>query len=366
MPRGARHLRTYVEYESYLADFVSGLYPFLWVVGRPGIGKTESMRTGVRRHKVYYRKGGQLTPARFYIECYQNRGTPIILDDAEHLLDHKIGAKLILALADTSPTKQLCYGTTSRVLGDIPPNFVTTSPLLILSNQATELEAIQNRGPTLYFDPTNIEVHRAVARWFWDQEVHDWFGQHLYRLPALDTRMYILADQDKRARRNWQQTNNGNSRQNIILTTLPVDRAACVVQDLEGDRACPARDDKARRFEELMGHAKGASRASYYRLRRRLEEEQRLIPTTIPSIPLRRTKPPGIPSLVELESIETPPPTQPEEEPSPLDVPAREQFAEPVRGSVAPPASSGPKPFADDADKLAWEKPSQVDDGDEE
>ncbi len=35
IPDGARHLTTYSEFESYLQDFVTGHYPFLWVVGRP-------------------------------------------------------------------------------------------------------------------------------------------------------------------------------------------------------------------------------------------------------------------------------------------------------------------------------------------
>ena len=51
---------------------------------------------------AYYRKGGQLTPLQFYLDCYVHRGEPIILDDAEHLLDDRIGAKLVSALGDTS------------------------------------------------------------------------------------------------------------------------------------------------------------------------------------------------------------------------------------------------------------------------
>jgi hypothetical protein len=102
-PRDARHLRTYQEFESYLRDFVAGLYPFLWVVGRPGVAKTEAVTAAVRGRQVYYRKGGQLTPLRFYIDCYYHRGQPLILDDAESLLDSKLGANLLSALGDTSP-----------------------------------------------------------------------------------------------------------------------------------------------------------------------------------------------------------------------------------------------------------------------
>ena len=63
---------------------------------------------------VYYRKAGQLTPLQFYIDCYQRRGQPILLDDVEPLLENKIGAKLVSALGDTTPMKQMSYASTGR------------------------------------------------------------------------------------------------------------------------------------------------------------------------------------------------------------------------------------------------------------
>src|SRR5581483_8859829 len=106
--------------QSYLTNFAEGIYPFIWVRGRPGTGKSEAAKAAVRGQDVYYRTGGKLTPAQFYIDCYRNRGKPIILDDAEHLLETRVGAKLISALADTSAEKMLCYGTTGRTLGEVP------------------------------------------------------------------------------------------------------------------------------------------------------------------------------------------------------------------------------------------------------
>ena len=44
-----------------------------------------------------------------------------------------------------------------------------------------------------------------MAKWFWDQEIHDWFGGHLFRLPPLDTRWYVMASNDKRAGRDWRR-----------------------------------------------------------------------------------------------------------------------------------------------------------------
>jgi hypothetical protein len=291
----------------------------------------------------------QLTPAQLYIDCFQNRGSPVILDDAEHLLDNRLGARLISALGDTGATKLMSYATSGRALGEVPQRFETTSPLCVIANRVTAHEDIQSRAVILHFDPTNVEAHRAAAGWFWDQEIHDWFGRHLRRLPPMDVRWYVTAYHDKRAGRDWRR---------LVLDTCECDRPSCVIQDLEGEPAYPTREDKARRFTEVMGKGKGASRATYFRIRRRLQEEQRLAVESVPPIRLRRTRPPGTPSLLELESLEVPQPPA-DEEPAPVDVPAREQFTQPIRGTGPAPQATPARVVLDDG--LPWESPAQQD-----
>src|SRR5262249_54301012 len=151
IPSGARRLTTYSEFNSYLENFVAGHYPFLWVVGRPGIGKTESIKDATNGKAVYYRKSGQLTPASFYDGCYLHRGEPVILDDSEELLDYPLGAKLISALGDTTPIKHLSWDIRSRLPPNIPSTFSTSSGLCILANRSTVHRAIQSRAIILYF-----------------------------------------------------------------------------------------------------------------------------------------------------------------------------------------------------------------------
>src|SRR5438105_2651938 len=107
-----RRLTTFAGLQSYLADFAAGRYPFLWIVGRPGAGKSEAVKAALKGRKVYFHNAGQLTPLRFYTNCYQYRRLPVILDDAEQLLENPLGVRLVSALGDTTPTKLLCYGTT--------------------------------------------------------------------------------------------------------------------------------------------------------------------------------------------------------------------------------------------------------------
>jgi len=122
------------------------------------------------------------------------------------------------------------------------------------------------------------------------------------------------------------------------------------------DPAFPDRQDKARRFGELMADAKGASRATYFRLRKRLEAEKRLVVQIVPSICLRRTRRPGIPTQLELDAMQEQQPEVGEEESRLLDVPARDTFARPIRGEGG--ALTIPqRPVLDDT--VSWERPEK-------
>jgi hypothetical protein len=356
-PTGTRHLRTYAELTGYLRNFVSGVYPFVWVKGRPGVGKSEAIKAAIRGHRgALYLKGGQVTPLAFYTECYAHRGEPVILDDAEHLLDDKIGARLVSALGDSSPGKLLSYSTSSPCLGDVPPRFYTVSPLAVVANATTRAPALQSRATLLLFDPTSDEVYRAAAGWFWDQEVFGWFGQHLHRLKPLDFRWLGRADADKRVGRDWRR---------LALDGYGLDPLSCIVQDVEADAAYTTRDSKVDRFLELTRGMRGSSRANYYRRRQQLETEGRLIVQAVPVIPLKRTKRPMPPTQSELDALLTAaPPAEPAEETAPPDLPAREQFEQrPVRGDV--PRDTTPRPIILD-DLLPGERPPERDDDGED
>jgi hypothetical protein len=101
-----------------------------------------------------------------------------------------------------------------------------------------------------------------------------------------------------------------------------------------------------------MAGEKGASRASYFRVRQRLQIEGKLGFEVVENVRLRRTKPSGKPTLAELEAGKEPP------EPSAVtaDAPARENFGRPVRGE---PAAAPPPPRVRLDDTLGWERPPE-------
>jgi hypothetical protein len=335
-----------------LTDFANGKEPFLWIYGRPGLSKTESIRAATAGKRVWTHKDGALTPIRFYVAAYRNRGVPLILDDADELLEQKGGARLVRALADTSPAKEMNWDTETPILAreDVPPRFYTNSPLCVIANKVTTHDAIMSRATALvHFDPTNREIHDSVAAWFWDGEIYNWFGDNLHQLKPLDVRWYATAAKDKRNGRDWR---------NFILNAHAISKAESIVQAVE--REGGTFDEKVAKYLTRM---KSGSRATYARARKQLEESGRLEVAIVPRVDLSKNKRPGKLSVDELDDmtrrVNDPNDQQQPVEERPLDLPAgvtREAFAAPITGTAAAPAAPT-RPTLDDT--LPWEQPDE-------
>lgn len=292
IPPGARIIHTYAEFEKYLRAFAKEDYKFLWIVGRPGLSKSKSIQRAIEGLEVCYIGPGQNTPLVFYEECYNHRNKPIILDDAEDVMDTPVGYKLLCALGQTDEVKTLRYGTTNAYLTkhDIPMSFQTRSALCVLANRWTRHPALQSRAVLVYFDPSPLEIHKNVGTWFTDQEVYDWIGDHLHLITGLDCRLYGKAVQDRRAGIDWRKA---------IFDTHCHDAVTKVVQDLEVDSDCRSVNDRIRRFKELTKQ----SRATYFRVKAALEQKGQLLPIRpleVPKIDLSNNISPEV--LVEATS----------------------------------------------------------------
>lgn len=64
--------------------------------------------------------------------------------------------------------------------------------------------AVEDQGDVLLFEPSGLEVHRRTAAWFWDQEIFDFVGDHLYLIDEPFMRDYYRAWELKRAGMDWQ------------------------------------------------------------------------------------------------------------------------------------------------------------------
>jgi hypothetical protein len=331
-PADSELLTYYSELTEYLQDFAAGRYAFLWLTGRSGTGKTEAARTALQGRDVLFRRSGQLTPLGLYRDLYEHLGMPAVLDDVEELLDEPQGRKLIAALGDTTAEKELTWSSEYvRRLEDLPTSFKTTSMLCIIANETARVPAIANRAQVLNFDPDNREVHQYAARWFWDQEIHDYIGQHMGKMCLLSARVYIKTWEHKAAGRNWKHK---------LLRYCSTSESEGVVQDLEADPSHPSRESRQLRFTALgLG-----SRATYHRILKELTKVGRLCPEGVGRIVVQGTRPPR--ATAGGETTARPP-----------DLAARDNFAAaPITGGGAGVAATAPPASMAADDSVGFER----------
>lgn len=297
VPSGAVTVTTYKEFEKYLRGFARGDFPFLWIVGRPGICKSKSIQRALSEQNVCLIKAGQITPIVFHEECWLNQHKPIVLDDAENLADKEIGAKQISALGEHEGTKVMNYATAGTYLEkkQIPNKYTTRSRLCVIANRWTPHGALQSRAMLVYFDPSPLEIHLQVGTFFTDQEVFDWIGSVLHLVKGLDVRMYNKACQMKLAKLEWKKW---------LLETYCHDATTHIVQEIEADTELRTRKDREKRFSEQTKQ----SRATYHRIVKRLREQGQLTPVApfdLPKIDLSQNSAPA-----EARADEEPPATE--------------------------------------------------------
>jgi hypothetical protein len=273
--------------------------------------------------------------------------------------EHPDGRRFISTLGENTPVKHLLYCRWGRWMRPTPKEYDTTANLMVIGNHPPTDGRNASRSILLHWDPEVSVVHRMAAEFFWDQEIHDWFGENLAFLSPLEHRFYVQTSQVKDSRRDWKRFATE------AFCAAPLDS---LVQSVERDAAYGTRSRKLSRYLNLAKDQglTGASQASYYRRLKNLRADGRLNLAPIPSIPVRGRRRPT-PTIAELEALELAdqqrpaPAPEPVPEP-PLNVPQdnRANFSEPVRGN-RPPQARGP---ASD-DTVAFEPPPNPDAEDE-
>ncbi len=209
LPQHALQVPTYAELEQYVAAFAQGHLNLLMIVGPPGVGKSRCVRQAMTGPVGWI--GGQASALGIYIQAYEHRNEPIVLDDIDGLYADRQGIRLLKALCQTDPTKTLSWHTRTSILErhGIPRQFSTTSRVTLIGNDwktlNADVAALEDRGHVLVFEPTALEVHRQAAHWFWDQEIFDLVADHLHWFERHSLRTYVHAWELKQAGLNWRQ-----------------------------------------------------------------------------------------------------------------------------------------------------------------
>ena len=278
MPPHALRLSTYAELEAYVRAFAAGHLHLLLLFGPPGVGKSRCLR-----HALDSRAGwlsGQATPLGIYLQAYEHRNQPLVLDDVDGLYADRSGVRLLKALCQSEPVKTLGWHTATPILElrDVPQQFTTTSQVALIGNDwktlNADVAALEDRGHMLVFEPTALEVHRQAASWFWDQQIFDFVAAQLHSMAQHSLRTYRQAHELKQAGLDWRRT--------VLNRCLT--GPALLVARLKADRTFTSEAARVRAFVA----AGGGCRATYFHHARKLRP-----PGHVPKITLANSAPPA-------------------------------------------------------------------------
>jgi hypothetical protein len=254
LPPHAVRVPTYVELEQYVRAFAAGHLHLLMLFGPPGVGKSRCVRRALDERVCWI--NGQATPLGIYLQAYEHRHQPLVLDDVDGLYADRSGIRLLKALCQTEPTKTLSWHTATPILKRqaVPSRFTTTSRIALIGNDwktlNADVAALEDRGHVLVFEPTALEVHRQAATWFWDQEVFDFVAAHLHLIVQHSLRTYRQAWELKQAGLDWR----------TAMLSRCLTGPGLVVARLKADPSFASEAARVRAFVE----ARAGCRAAYY------------------------------------------------------------------------------------------------------
>ena len=290
LPAHAVRVPSYAELEQYVRAFAAGHLNLLMIFGPPGVGKSRCVRQALGSQVCWI--SGQATPLGIYLQAYEHRHQPLVLDDVDGLYADRSGIRLLKSMAQTEKTKTLAWHTATGVLHreGVPRRFTTTSRVALVGNDwktlNADVAALEDRGHVLIFEPTALEVHRHAASWFWDAEIFDFVADHLHLIAQHSLRTYGHAWELKQAELDWQQA--------VLCRYLT--GTALLVARL---KANPSFAREAERVRAFIQSGAGC-RATYFQHAKKLRSG-----AAPPKIPLSHTAPPteAIPNTDHIDQL---------------------------------------------------------------
>ena len=258
-PHKAVRVTTYQRLEEYLRAFAAGHFHLVILVGAGGVGKSRSVRSVLNGKGCWIE--GNATPFGMYVKLYRHRDQFVIIDDVDALYADRSGVRLLKCLCQTEEEKAVAWHSDAKSLErqGIPREFVTKSKVAIISNDWTTLnknvDALQDRGHVLLFEPSAAEVHAKVGTWFNDQEIYEWFAANLHRVREPTQRHYTRAKELKSAGMDWTE----------VLAEEAENRRARLAAELLASSTYSSTAARVRAFVEQGG----GCRATFFNYRRR-------------------------------------------------------------------------------------------------
>lgn len=277
LPSHAVRVAAYADLQRYACAFAEGHLNLLMIFGTPGVGKSCAIRQALAGKACWI--GGHASAFGIYLQAYQHRHNPVVLDDVDGLYADRHGVRLLKALCQTEKTKNLSWWTNASLRShDVPQQFTTRSRVVLIGNEwrtlNADVAALEDRGHMLVFEPTAHEVHRQAAEWYWDQEVFDFVADYLHLFEQPSLRIYVHAWELKCAGLDWRQA---------VLSRC-LSGVALEVMKLKVNAAFTSEAARVRAFVK----SGAGCRATYFHHAKKLKPLQER-----PQLPLRHTAPPA-------------------------------------------------------------------------
>lgn len=260
--REPRVLNTYEELRRYVLASAAGLLNLLIVLGRPGLGKSQIIRSAVGADVCWIE--GRTTAFGMYVRLFHHRDQLVVIDDVDDLHRDHDAVRLLKELGQTDPDKMIAWNSAPQQLRqcDVPSRFLTKSKTIIIANEwqslNLDIEALEDRGHVVRFQPSALEVHRHAAEWFDDQEVFDFIGERLSYFEQPSLRHYTAAAELKRAKMDWKSE----------LLARCLSGKLLIVAQLKANNTFDMEEERVQAFVD-GGHG---CRANYFAVARKLPE----------------------------------------------------------------------------------------------
>lgn len=262
MPAGATPLLTYDALAREARAFAKGERNLLIVVGPPGTAKSHHLKEHLPGAR--FLEGGA-TPYRLYLDLFESRDRPVVLDDADKVFRDRDGLFLLKLATQSTHRKVIQWNRHTAEIrsGEVPREFETTSRVAIVANSwprdNPDVEAVESRGHLCYFNPPPREVHEYAGRFVPDRAVYEYVGRHVDLFDRLHLRVYLTASEMKRT----HEREGGPETWKLFVQGHLMGEDARVALGLMRDVTFTSDNRRAHEFARLTG----ASERTFYRVR---------------------------------------------------------------------------------------------------